>query len=94
MSNKEVTLLKKKVVDLTSAIEIDWRPQIKSASEKLVVLNKEAEELKSAKVENAQLEKKLEEDGLEKTKNEREVLQKKLLKLKEETTSGRNMHMI
>ena len=57
---------------------------MKSASEKLVVLNKKAEELKAVKTENAQLKKQLAAGGLEKVKNQKEVLQEKLLKLKED----------
>ena len=84
MSNKEVALLKKKVVELKSTIETDWRPRMKSASEKLVVLNKKAEELKAVKAENAQLKKQLAAGGLEKVKKQKEALQEKVEKLKED----------
>ena len=55
---------------------------MKSASEKLVVLNKKAEELKAVKAENAQLKKQLATGGVEKVRKQKEALERKVLKIK------------
>ena len=54
---------------------------MKSASEKLVVLNKKVEELKQVKAENAQMKKTLAAGGLEKVRKQKEALQEKVEKL-------------
>ena len=56
---------------------------MKSASEKLIVLNKKIEQFKDIKAENTQLQKKLATSGLEKVSKQKEALQEKLLKFKE-----------
>ena len=55
---------------------------MKSASEKLVVLNKKVEDFKAVKAENAQLKKELAAGGLQQVKKQKEALQEKVEELK------------
>ena len=66
---------------------------MKSASEKLVVLNKKVADLKAVKAENAQLKKQLAAGGLEKVKKQKEALQEKVEELKGTVISGKSTHM-
>ena len=61
-------------MEFKAQIETDWRPRIKSSSEKLVVMNKEAEELKAVKAQNVEMKKALALSGLEKVKKQKKTL--------------------